>query len=298
MSISHGLVSWAKQRPLGPQIEPPIDPTVMIYHIIVGSADAGYGVFKPGGYAGDESTFIVCGPRDVAAGHKDGELWQIQNCRRQADAQFAGNAYADSVETSGMPNEPFSSAMMETLIRLTAEWCDHFKRPCKLVPSSGPIGPGGLGYHELRADWNTDHHVCPGAVREGQIRQFIIPKTRHALGQGTYTRPQAKAHPAHMDHIQVDGVFGTDTISAVQHVVKHHFHLGADFKVDGIFGPDTRHHFKMYLHDLGFKVNTSHNAIGEAAVHALQKRVGAKETGKWSHDTTKQLQTALNHNKF
>lgn len=297
MSFSHGKYSKAKQRPLGPQNEPPIDPQVLIYHIIVGSADAGYNVFKAQGYIGDESTFILCGPRDKAAGHKDGELWQLQSIRRQADSQFAGNAYADSVETSGLPNEPFSSAMLDTLIELTADWCDHLDKPCQLVPRTGPIGKGGLGWHEWREDWNTDHHVCPGAIREGQIRTIVIPKARARLGKGDYHSPKPKAHPAHQDHIDVDGVLGAETIGAIQHALKHQGFY--DGPLDGIFGPGTRLALKKHLRHLGFRqVQVDGPDIGDNAVTALQHHVGVEATGHWHHDLTKAIQKALNHNQF
>lgn len=295
MSITNGLLSWAVQKPLGPQTEPPIDPEVLIYHIIVGSAQAGYDVFKPGGYDGDESTFILCGPRDK----KDGELWQIQNMKRQADAQFAGNAYADSVETSGMPNEPFSSAMLDTLIQLTVQWCRHWDKPCKLVPRTGPIGKGGLGWHELREDWNSDHHVCPGAVREGQLRTIVIPKARaRLLGDQSYKPPKPKPHPAHeaAGKVDVDGVFGAETIGALQHALKKRGFY--EDKVDGIFGPKTRLGLKRYLKKLGFQVGTDTADIGNAAVEALQNHLHATVDGDWRKETTRHLQRALNEGRF
>lgn len=300
MSIGKdGWVSWAKRKPLGPQTEPAIHPDVMIYHIIVGTAEAGYNVFKPGGYTGDESTWIVCGPRDKAAGHKDGELWQLQDIFHQADAQFAGNNYANSVESSGYPNEPYSSAMLDALIQLTYDWCKDRKIHAQLVPKHGPVGKG-LGYHELRDDWNTDHHVCPGAVREGQLRQIVIPKARaRLLGDKSYKPPRPKPHPPYDGgHIRADGVFGTESIGAVQHMLKHYLALGPAFKVDGIFGPDTRRKLKVYLHQLGFKVDTQSPDIGEAATRALQQHVQAEVTGHWTKATTRHIQRALNDGRF
>lgn len=298
MSINKaGMVSWAEEKLLGPITdEPPINPQVLIYHIIVGSADAGMGVFKPQGYYGDESTFIVCGPRDKAAGHRDGALWQLQSCKRQADAQFAGNAYADSIETSGLPNEPFSSEMLHTLIKLTVEWCKEYKKPAKMVPRTGSIGKGGLGWHEWRKDWNLTGHVCPGAVREGQLRQIVIPKAR-ALLEG---KAEPKAPKPRLDgKCDVDGVFGIDTIAALQHALKRHkLYDAKKDNVDGIFGPATRLALKKYLKSLGFSVGLADPDIGEPAVRALQTHLLAKVDGRWDRHCTTHLQRALNERRF
>jgi hypothetical protein len=299
MTIRNGVLDWAKQRPLGPQTEPPIDPRVLIYHIIVGSASAGYNVFKSQGYTGDESTFIVCGPRDVPVGYKDGEVWQLQNCKRQADAQFAGNEYADSVETSGMPNEPFSSEMLKSLIRLTVDWCREYKKPAQLVPRTGPIGVGGLGWHELRADWNLTYHRCPGVVREGQLRTIVIPKARAILeGALAPKAPTPKPAPAHHDDgkIDVDGVFGAETIGALQHTLAHGGYY--ILPVDGVFGPGTRKALQKYLRHLGIYSGSIDGIVGDKTVRALQTHIHATVDGDLGPRTIRRLQEALNMGRF
>jgi hypothetical protein len=291
MITKHGWVDWAHRKPLGPQTEPAIHPKVLIYHIIVGSAEAGYNVFKPGGYTGDESTWILCGPHDKASGHKSGELWQLQDIYHQADSQYAGNDYANSVETSGFPNEPFDSNMLTALVRLTVEWCRDQKAPARLVPRTGPVGKG-LGYHELREDWNTDHHVCPGAIREGQLRQIVIPKARAALVNRRY-KP---ARPDPSVKLHTDGIFGKHTIMALEQVLKHHkLYAGP---IDGIFGPKARHGLKLYLHSLGFKVNIETNNIGDGAVQALRIHLHMDAGTAWNKNVTRHLQVALNGGRF
>lgn len=291
-----GWLSSAKRRSLGKQTEPLIHPTVQIAHVIVGSAEAGYAVFKPQGYVGDESHFIVCGPRDESAGHKDGELWQLQDIHHQADAQFAGNNYALSWETSGMPNEPWSSEMMVTLEHGWAELCHKLDLPPRLVPRHGPVGKG-LGYHELREDWNTDHHACPGPIREGQLRQIVIPKIRDRLGKGKYKPPTPKTKPAHEAELRIDGIFGMGTISAVQHVLAgHHFLNKSD--VDGVFGPHSRRAFKLYLHSYGLKMDVSDPDIGHSVVRALRLHLHMDAGETWNNSVTRHLQRALNGGRF
>lgn len=303
MSFKTGTIGWAQQKRLGPQTEPSIHPIVLIWHIIVGGAMAGYNVFKAQGYTGDESTFILCGPRE---GAEDGHLWQLQDTRRQADAQFAGNAYANSVETSGMPNEPFSSKMIATSVRLGVQFCQDTGRKPYLVNKTGPLGDGAFGYHELRHDWNTDYHSCPGAIREGQLRQIIIPKIRAELEGGTHVTPKPAPVPAHHPDgkIAVDGIMGTGTIGALQHVLNAgHFDTNG---IDGIFGPSTRSALQAYLRKKNYYHSSLDGIFDGLSVRALQTyllHLGYLDNkgdvdGDWGTMTTKALQKALNAGKF
>jgi peptidoglycan hydrolase-like protein with peptidoglycan-binding domain len=294
MQITNGRLSGAVFRPLGTQTEPTIDPEVLIFHTMVGYLKGTEGVFKSQGYTGDESTFGVGGPWDGAS--LDGVIWQWQDTRRQADAQFAGNAYADSVETSdgGDPNRPWSSKQLTALIDIAVAFCHaHPNRKPYLVNASGPLGDGAFGYHELRADWNTSRHRCPGAVREAQLRQIVIPKARAILlGQDPPHVTPPKPAPAHTDggKIAVDGIFGTGTIGAIQYVLRTH-RLYHD-AIDGIFGPHTRTALQMYL-------KVAHDGvIGPKTVTALQHHVHALATGTWDKSTTRAIQTALNAGRF
>jgi peptidoglycan hydrolase-like protein with peptidoglycan-binding domain len=242
-------------------------------------------MFRSGGYDGVESTFGLGGPWDGVA--LDGELWQFQNVNRQADAQAAGNLYAASVETSdgGHPNHPWSSKQIGALVRLTVDFCRAYKRDCVLVPRTGSIGRAGLGYHELRKEWNPNTHTCPGPVREGQLRQYVIPKARAVLTGVAPTPTQPKAH------LTVDGIFGTNTIRALQNDLRvMKFYHDA---VDGIFGPATRVALQLLL-----KVKPD-GVVGPVTVKAMQTRLRLHKfscpmTGIWDRDTTRALQGALN----
>jgi hypothetical protein len=299
MTIKNGRLDWAVWKPLGPQTEPPINPEVLIYHVIVGSLAAADSVFRSQGYTGDESTFGIGGPLD---GSLDGVVWQWQDTRRQADAQFAGNAYANSAETSGFPNHPWSSKQLSSCVRLGADFCHaHPDRKPHLVNRSGPLGDGAFGYHELREDWNTDHHTCPGAVREGQFRTIVIPKIRATLlGQPIPTAPKPKpvpaTHPSGDGKIVVDGVFGAETIGAMQHVLeaKAVYHE----TIDGIFGPHTRAGLQLYLQQLGLYHGTVDSLVGHETVTALQDHIGANADGLWGKSTTRTLQGCLNDGRF
>lgn len=290
MTLSGGKISWAKWKPLGRETEPTITPRVLIFHTMVGNLQGTDSMFRQGGYDGTESTFGVGGPWEGAA--FDGELYQWQFTGYQADAQYAGNAYADSVETAdgGNPNHPWSSKQLETLINLTVDWCKGTKNPCQLIVHESDHG---LGYHAQFHDWNTDGHNCPGPVRLGQLRTIVIPKARAILeGKPAPRVTPAKPPVQHQTgpNLQVDGIFGYNTIRATQHAT------GAT--VDGVFGPESRKHLQRHLHvtadgDIG--------PITMKAWHAFLHARGfwnAPLDGPWNRAFTAAHQKALNALKF
>lgn len=171
---------FAEWRPLGAQSEPRIGvPRVLIAHTMVGTLRGTDGMFRRDGYSGTESTFGIGGDDDGAL---DGAIWQWQRLDRQADAQFDGNAYATSVETSdgGRPLTPWSPRQAEALIRLGVWWCQTTGNPARLVDSPSDHG---IGYHAQFREWNLNGHSCPGSVRLAQLRTEIVPEIAHRLGQ-------------------------------------------------------------------------------------------------------------------
>lgn len=307
--FKNGWWDRATPKKLGPQTEPKIKPLVLNFHTIVGTLSAAYNVFKAQGYYGDESTFGVAGPWDKANGQKDGECWQFQNIFRQADAQFDGNLFADSIETSdgGNPHRPWSSAMMDLMIDLGVDWCLENDRKPELVPVTGPIGRQGIGYHERRPEWNKDGHVCPGPVREGQLRQIIIPKMRGRIN-GTGVEPVRPNPHYKNEDLETDGVFGVQTIAALQRdLMAHHLKCGCpDDKPDGVFGPATRKALEQHLHEEGFLTGKIDGEITAPTVEGWKKYLehlgtaddGMAINGTWGHGLTRGLQRALKQGKF
>lgn len=290
ITIKDGKCDWATQKPLSSNNnEPSIEPKVLIFHTMVGYLKGTDSMFRRGGYDGVESTWGLGGPADGR--DLDGILWQWQSANRQADAQAAGNLYAVSVETSdgGHPNHPWSSLQLMALVRLTVDFCKAYKRGCVLVPRTGPITTQGLGYHELRSEWNPNSHICPGPVREGQLRQYVIPKAREVLVGSRPTPPPTPPQPR--SRLVVDGVFGSGTIKALQTVLKS-LKLYRD-NIDGIFGPVTRVALQQLL-----RVKPD-GVVGPVTVKALQVRLrnhkfSCPANGVWDKATTRALQSALN----
>jgi hypothetical protein len=274
-------VAWAEWKPLSAvDDEPPVTPTVLIFHTMVGFLRGTDAVFRQNGYLGTESTFGLGGPWD--GGTLDGALWQWQDTHRQADAQFAGNAYANSVETSdgGHPTAPWSSKQIETLVKLTVDWCRQTGNPCVFV--SAPH-ERGLGWHEQFWEWNHGDHACPGPIREGQLRTIVIPKARAALEGGTFT--PGPTEPSRPDgKIAEDGILGPETVAALQRRL--------EVDADGIMGPNTRVALQRFL---GVRPDS---ILGPQSVKALQKHVHAVQTAFWDRLTTRALQRALNSGTF
>jgi hypothetical protein len=172
---------FAEHRPLGPQTEPNIGvPRIFLVHTMVGFLRGTDSMFRQAGFSGTESTFGVGGDRDPAG--LDGAIWQWQDLAHSADAQFAGNAYATSVETSdgGHPNTRWSPKQAESLVRLGVWWCKATGNPARLVTS--PDGRG-FGWHAQFKAWNENGHDCPGAVRLAQYKAEIVPEIARRLGQ-------------------------------------------------------------------------------------------------------------------
>jgi GH25 family lysozyme M1 (1,4-beta-N-acetylmuramidase) len=90
-------------------------------------------------------------------------------------------------------------------------------------------------------------------------------------------------------HLNVDGVLGSMTISAMEHVLVSHKLLGG---VSGFLGQHARRALQAYLH---VRVD---GVLGPITIAALQKHVGAQITKVWDHQTTRHIQSALNAGRF
>jgi hypothetical protein len=178
---------FAERRPLGPQTEPTIGtPRVLIAHTMVGFLRGTEAMFRRSGYGGTEATFGIGGLWDSGL---DGAIWQWQALDHQADAQFDGNAYATSIETSdgGDPTRPWSDAQQESLTKLGVWWCEQTGHPARLVAGTGQAG---LGYHAQFAAWNKSAHACPGTVRLHQWVNDVIPEIARRLGHPDPVKPE------------------------------------------------------------------------------------------------------------
>jgi hypothetical protein len=194
------MARYGTWRPLDPDTfdEQPLltTPDIIGLHTMVGTLPGTDALFRRGGYAGTFSHFGM----DAA-----GAVWQWQDTRYRAAANYAGNHRIISVETAdhGPPFAPWTgedvpawtAEQVEALARLVAFLCTAHDIPCELIPDSR-AGRRGVGYHRQGIDgaypdhrvpdgevWSTLRgKVCPGARRIAQIPR-VIARARELLQQ-------------------------------------------------------------------------------------------------------------------
>jgi hypothetical protein len=149
---------------------PRISPRLLILHSIVGSAEGAYRYFRDA--TNLESTFIVT---------LGGEVWQLMDTTRQADANYRANPFALSVETEdrGDPDtQPWTKAQLDALAWL-ARQCNRVHK----IPLRRPArwDGSGVGYHTqfgAPSPWTPVEKTCPGRVRIRQFNDVLLPRIR------------------------------------------------------------------------------------------------------------------------
>lgn len=210
----------------------------LIIHTNGGGTDHGslYGWFsRPGN--------TICSHFQVAA---DGRVEQYVNTDQQAYAQYAGNAFAVSVETedAGHPERPWTDEQCTAIIKL-ARW---LKVPAKISPDGKG---GGIGWHSLYADWNRSHHNCPGSARIKQIHDVILPGLAGSTGprhpphhghpsNGKPGDSEPRPYPGHL----LRRTMGGPDVKRIQEQL--HAHGARRLKADGDFGPRTERAVKRF----------------------------------------------------
>lgn len=167
------------------QSQPQIRPVGLVKHTIVGSAAGAFAYFRD--LTGVESTFIL---------PKTGQIWQVMDTGRTADAQVSGNSWTVggvrygflSVETedNGDPaHDPWTTAQVESLIWLDDKLAKVHGFPRKQTAAPSGANAGGTGYHSMWGintrtakpnPWTTaDGKTCPAAPRIAQYKTKLLP---------------------------------------------------------------------------------------------------------------------------
>jgi len=152
------------------QSQPKITPTTIIDHSIVGSALGAYLFFRD--KTGIESHFIV----DL-----NGEIWQLMDTGRQADANLEANRYAISIETADNGNPDTFAWTSQQLASL--KWLHNKLRavhPTIPKKKATSCTSGGLGFHSQMGApscWTSAvGKTCPGKPeRVSQWNEILVP---------------------------------------------------------------------------------------------------------------------------
>lgn len=167
--------------------QPQIRPVGLVKHTIVGSAAGAFAYFRD--LTGVESTFIL---------PKTGQIWQLMDTERTADAQVAGNRWVVagvaygylSVETedNGDPeHDPWTAQQLDSLRWLEDKLARVHGWPRKQTtrPSGITVPDGGSGYHSMWGvnsrtaqpnPWTTANgKTCPAGPRIAQYKTTLLP---------------------------------------------------------------------------------------------------------------------------
>lgn len=124
----------------------------------------------------------------------DGAIYQWMKIDERADANYNGNPYAFSIETSDGTRylERWTAIQAESLAQSLAAWCHRYKRPAELV-SRSHWSVKGIGHHLIGTVPNpkpgddywsppsVGPRACPGQTRIEQLTNEVIPRVQNIL---------------------------------------------------------------------------------------------------------------------
>lgn len=221
------ITNLAAYKPLGKQTEATMTAhDIVCVHTMVGYLKTTGDMFEKNGYGGTESHFGVGGiwGADKTA-NLDGDIWQWQDLRYEADANLEGHHRVISIETAdNAPDNADNIALwtpkqvvsLVALIRqlcskefhknCPSDWkCHQVGIPMTLIPDTKP-GRRGLAYHRQGVmhsqgygigdylvkggeKWSTaTGKQCPGQPRINQFKTVVIP----ALAAKPQSQPNLK----------------------------------------------------------------------------------------------------------
>lgn len=231
------------------------------------------------------------------------------------------NWYTDNVRPSqgyyrDGASTPYCAEYISWLLAHTDTSCIYFPDPCAFdsrdIKPSDRVSFSNLHIGDIVAfDWDDDDtgdHV--GLVtgiggyyietNEGNVAGYVEDMIRYSSDILFGIRPSY----SNSDSLVVDGIFGENTIKALQRQLqKRGFYT--DYFVDGDFGYYTKSELQYYLSKLGYyKGFDCDGDFGKYSIAALQMRLAVlgKYTGiidcDWGENTTKALQMSLNDSTF
>ena len=163
---------FAVHRPLSENnYQGRITPRAVIMHTAVSSSPSLFSYFQNSSDL--ESHFYVA---------DDGTIEQYMDTTVRADANLNANAFAVSIETQdGGKIVPWTSAQIESIVRLIDWLCSVHDIPRRQIPSAYSSGIGWHVQFGAPGPWTPVSKSCPGGPRIEQTKNIIIPRV--AAGQ-------------------------------------------------------------------------------------------------------------------
>ena len=184
---------------------------------------------------------------------------------------------AESFHSGKVDGQPLRQHARTRAVALRgAQTLEQARRRSRPRPTAGTLAALGLVLVLLLLPLGL------GRLRAEGTEVAAVPVTSSA--------PAPSPRPVPSGPLVVDGEFGRATCAALQRALNAHH--GADLDVDGVCGPLT---VSALQHALGVPVNGTRD---KATIKALQRRLGAEADGDWGSDTTRRLQERLNADRF
>lgn len=209
---------------------------------------------------------------------------------------------------------PYCAEYISWLLAMTGTGCIYFPDPCAFDGSDIPYGDR-IQVDDLQAgdivsfDWDKDYggdhvgivvrnHGYYIETNEGNVGGYVCDMNR------VPSEILFGIRPYYGDSLVVDGIFGEETVKALQRALQSHGYYDG-YDVDGEFGWYTRFELQDYLQHLGYyHAFDLDGEFGRYSVAALQMHLAALGfyTGDidsdWGTYTTESLQECLNAHRF
>lgn len=152
----------------------------------------------------------------------DGAIYQWMKIGERADANWNGNPYAFSIETSDGTRylEKWTGIQSESLAQSIAAWCLRYKRPAQMVTRSHHSAKG-IGHHRIGTVpypqpgddyWSPPSQgprACPGQPRIDQLAGEVIPRVQSILlSIGKGPAPGGPEVPPEESDMKLEDVIG------------------------------------------------------------------------------------------
>lgn len=161
-------IDFAKQMLIPPgENDPRIDPRMGILHVAESNADSLYDFFKNRSGGIESHGYIK----------KNGVLEQYRDTEYQADANLDANDFANSYESQGYANEPWTDDQLATIKDVMIWSKRHHGIPLRVV-TSWDDPKGGWGYHTMfgaPSHWTPVVKTCPGPIKIKQFNDILVP---------------------------------------------------------------------------------------------------------------------------